>query len=232
MSFSASGRGITALFGPSGSGKTYVVNMIAGLFRPDQGRVALNGAPWFDSNRRIDLAPEARQVGYVFQDGRLFPHMSVRGNLSYGMARAAFTERLVDFDTVVDLLGIGHLLERRPARLSGGEKQRVAIGRALLSGPRLLLMDEPLASLDGARKAELLSFITGLPNKFSVPIIYVTHVTEEVMEIADTVILLESGRLVAKGRTGEIANSVAFCGVVGVEIKHLYKSTAERASHP
>jgi molybdate transport system ATP-binding protein len=227
MWFFASGRTITALFGPSGSGKTSVVNMIAGLLRPDRGRIALNGTTWFDSDRRMDLAPERRQVGCVFQDGRLFPHMSVRANLAYGMARAAFTERLVDFDAVVDLLGIGHLLERRPAKLSGGEKQRVAIGRALLSGPRLLLMDEPLASLDGARKAELLPFIAGLPNKFSVPIIYVTHVAEEVTALAETVVLLDSGRIVANGRTGEITKSVEFCGVVGLERRYVYKATAE-----
>jgi molybdate transport system ATP-binding protein len=226
ISLAASGRGIIALFGPSGSGKTSVVNMIAGLLRPDRGRIVLNGTTWFDSDRRIDLAPERRQVGYVFQDGRLFPHMSVRANLAYGMMRAASTERLVDFDTVVDLLGIGNPLERRPAKLSGGEKQRVAIGRALLSGPRLLLMDEPLASLDGARKAELLPFISGLPKNFSVPIIYVSHVAQEVIALAETIVLLDSGQIVTKGRTEEIMKSPEFCGVVGAEKRHIHEATA------
>jgi molybdate transport system ATP-binding protein len=154
--------------------------------------------------------------------------MSVRANLAYGMTRAASAEPLVAFDAVVDLLGIAHLLERRPAKLSGGEKQRVAIGRALLSGPRLLLMDEPLASLDGARKAELLPFIARLPNDFSMPIIYVTHVAEEVIALAETMVLLDSGQIVAKGRTEEITKSIEFCGVVGVGRQHVYKAGTAR----
>jgi molybdate transport system ATP-binding protein len=222
VSLSASGHGIIALFGPSGSGKTSVVNMIAGLLRPDQGRITLNGATWFDSDRRIDLPPERRRVGYVFQDGRLFPHMSVRGNLSYGIKRVVSNEPLVDFDRMIDLLGIDHLLERRPAKLSGGEKQRVAIGRALLSSPRLLLMDEPLASLDGARKVELLPFIAALPKDFFVPVIYVTHVAEEVTALAETVVLFDSGRLVTKGRTEEIMKRVQYCSVARAERGNVY----------
>ncbi len=158
--------------------------------------------------------------------------MSVRANLAYGMRRATPTDSLGDFDTLVDLLGIGHLLERRPAKLSGGEKQRVAIGRALLSGPRLLLMDEPLASLDGARKADLLPFIAGLPNSFSVPIIYVTHVAEEVAALAETIVLLDSGQIVTKGETGEIMKSVEFCGLGGRKTVRLQGRSRETASHP
>jgi len=165
--FVSEGVGVTALFGDSGAGKTSVINMVAGLISPDEGRIEVNGSLLFDSEKRVHVPPEKRRIGYVFQDGRLFPHLSVRSNLRYGMRLTPGAEHHVPFDEVVRLLGIEHVLGRRPAKLSGGEKQRVAIGRALLTNPSLLLMHEPLASLDGARKAEILPFIARLSKEFS-----------------------------------------------------------------
>lgn len=204
VAFSTGGSGITALFGRSGAGKTSVVGAIAGLLRPDAGSIRLNDTVFFDSVRRTDVAVEHRRIGYVFQDGRLFPHLSVEGNLRYGLRRAPAEERSVDFDTVVDLLGIRHLLPRRPVFLSGGEKQRVAIGRALLASPRLLLMDEPLASLDHLRKAEILQYIEQLRDEIRIPVIYVSHAVEEVIRLADTVVALEAGRVIRVGPPTEV----------------------------
>lgn len=195
------GTGITALFGPSGSGKTSIINMVAGLARPDHGRIVVDDRVLFDARAGIDIAPERRRLGYVFQDGRLFPHLSVRANLNFGRDRLAQGERKVDFDAVVEVLGIGHLLDRRPALLSGGEKQRVAIGRALLASPRILLMDEPLAALDANRKAELLPFISALSRRFAIPIVYVSHSMDEVLSLADTLVLMDQGRVAAAGPT-------------------------------
>lgn len=189
-------RGVTALFGPSGAGKTTLVNIVAGLLKPDGGRIALGDKTLFDSVRGVDLPPEKRGVGYVFQDGRLFPHLSVRSNLLYGMRLSPPERRLLSLEEVVDLMGISHLLKRRPANLSGGEKQRVAVGRALLAGPRLLLMDEPLASLDQARKDEVLPFLAKLPQKLDLPILYVSHSMREVRFLADRVIRLDQGKVV------------------------------------
>ncbi|MDD2390697.1 MAG: molybdenum ABC transporter ATP-binding protein [Desulfobacterales bacterium] len=195
--FKGAGSGITALFGPSGAGKTSVVNMVAGLLRPDSGQITINGCCLLDSAKHINLPPERRRIGYVFQDGRLLPHLSVRSNLTYGMRLVRPDQRFVKFDPVVDLLGISHLLDRRPARLSGGEKQRVAIGRALLTSPTLLLMDEPLASLDAARKAEVLPFIIRLARKFSIPVLYVSHAMDEILNLADHMVLMDAGRVLA-----------------------------------
>jgi len=202
--FSAEESGITALFGPSGAGKTSIVNMVAGLTRPDEGRIVMNGRCLFDSARGINEPPEKRRVGYIFQDARLFPHLSVRANLTYGMRLLPESERYVDFEPVVQLLGIEQLLDRRPARLSGGEKQRVAIGRALLCSPSLLLMDEPLASLDDSRKSEILPFIRRLCVEFSTPIMYVSHIMEEIERLAHHLVFLENGRVVASGRFDEL----------------------------
>lgn len=188
--------GVTAFYGPSGAGKTTIINMIAGLSRPDAGRIVMNGRLLFDSGRGVDLPPERRRVGYVFQDARLFPHLSVRGNLTYGMRLLPKPERYVHFDQVVQLLGIDSIIERRPAKLSGGEKQRVAIGRALLCSPAILLMDEPLASLDSGRKSEVLPFISRLGRDFSTPIIYVSHIMEEIDQLADHLVLVEGGAAV------------------------------------
>lgn len=196
--------GVTALFGPSGAGKTSLINMVAGLLRPDAGRITVNGLCLFDSARRINLPPEKRRIGYVFQDGRLLPHLSVRANLSYGMHRTPADRRFVSLDAVVALLGIGHLLSRRPARLSGGEKQRVAIGRALLTSPALLLMDEPLASLDAPRKSEVLPFIMRLSRAYAIPILYVSHIMDEILNLADHLVILDAGRVVASGNLDDL----------------------------
>ncbi len=202
--FTGETGGITALYGRSGAGKTSVVNMIAGLAAPDRGRIALGDRVLFDAEKGIDVPPEKRRIGYVFQEDRLFPHLSVRSNLEYGRKRTAPDDRHTGFDSVIEMLGIGDLLERRPHRLSGGEKQRVAIGRALLASPDLLLMDEPLASLDLARKAEILPFIERLRESLGLPIVYVSHATEEVVRLADTVALMADGRTVASGPVEDV----------------------------
>ena len=197
--FQGAESGVTALYGPSGAGKTSIVNMVAGLQRPDAGRIAINGLCLFDSAGHIDLPPEKRRIGYVFQDGRLFPHLSVHSNLTYGMHRTPAGRRFVKLDPVVDLLGIGHLLHRRPSRLSGGEKQRVAIGRALLTSPAMLLMDEPLAALDAARKAEVLPFIKRLGREFAIPILYVSHALDELLNLAARMVMIKKGHVLADG---------------------------------
>jgi molybdate transport system ATP-binding protein len=199
-----SNSGITALFGRSGAGKSTLVNAIAGLVRPDQGYIEVNGVCLFDSARGIEVPVERRRVGYVFQEGRLFPHLTVRDNLNYGYTLAAPGERYAEFNQVENLLGLGNLLERRPANLSGGEKQRVAIGRALLASPRVLLMDEPLAALDHVRKDEIMRYIECLHAEIKVPIIYVTHSVEEIIRLAEVVVLMAGGRVVASGRPGEV----------------------------
>jgi molybdate transport system ATP-binding protein len=190
-----------ALYGPSGAGKTTLLNIIAGLTRPDEGRVIVDGVTFLDTSERIDLSPRQRRVGYVFQELRLFPHLRVEKNLLYGRRFAPRGESgvdfgQVDFGQVVDLLGIGSLLDRWPARLSGGEKQRVAIGRALLANPRLLLLDEPLAALDEARRAEILTYIEKLRDAFAIPIVFVSHRRSEVERLAGDVAVIEEGKLV------------------------------------
>lgn len=184
LAFTA-GSGLTALFGPSGAGKTSLLNMVAGTLRPDAGRVAVGDAVLFDDVAGIDVPPEQRRAGYIFQDGRLFPHLSVRNNLLYGWRLTRPEARTLDPSEVIDLLGVGHLLDRRPATLSGGEAQRVAIGRALLASPRFLLMDEPLSSLDRARKEEIMRLIEWLRDELRLPILYVTHDEREVDRLAD-----------------------------------------------
>ena len=189
--------GCTALFGPSGAGKTSIISMIAGLTRPDHGRIALDGEALFDSTTRTNVLVSRRHIGLVFQEGRLFPHLSVKHNLDYGRWMNGLTFDSAAFDHVTALLDIGHLLTRRPGRLSGGERQRVAIGRALLMQPRLLLLDEPLASLDAARKSEILPYLERLRDEARVPMIYVSHSPEEVKRIASRIVMLEAGRVVA-----------------------------------
>jgi molybdate transport system ATP-binding protein len=204
VAFTAPTDGIVALFGKSGSGKTSLVNLLAGLARPARGRIVVNGAVLFDSATGIDLPPERRRLGYVFQEGRLFPHLDVQRNLLYGQRRTPAAERHADFGRIVELLGIAGLLHRRPAELSGGEKQRVAIGRALLASPRLLLMDEPLASLDAPRKDEILPFIEQLRDELRLPIVYVSHDSGELLRLADTVVLMSEGRAAAVGPLEEV----------------------------
>ena len=199
VAFRTDEHGVTALFGRSGSGKTSIVAAIAGLLRPDEGRIAAGGDVLFDSAKRIDVPVERRRIGYIFQDARLFPHLTVRDNLRYGWTRAPRTNRPIAFDAVVDLLGVADLLDRRPARLSGGEKQRVAIGRALLAQPRVLLMDEPLASLDAERKDEILPYIERLRDELRILIVYVSHALEEVVRLANTIVLVDGGRVAAQG---------------------------------
>jgi molybdate transport system ATP-binding protein len=204
--FTAEASGIIALFGRSGSGKTSLVNALAGLIRPDRGRIAIDGDVLFSSADGIDRRPERRRLGYVFQEGRLFPHYSVRGNLRYGMHRGAPRDPALAFDAVVELLRLAPLLDRRPHDLSGGEKQRVAIGRALLADPMLLLMDEPLASLDLAHRAEILPFIEQLRDRLRIPIVYVSHAMEEIVRLADTLALMSEGRIAAVGTVEELTS--------------------------
>lgn len=198
------GPGVTAFFGRSGAGKSTLVNMIAGLVTPTQGTISVGEEILFDSDKGINLKPEQRNVGYVFQDARLFPHMSVAGNLGYGMKRLAYEKHTQTFDHVVDLLGLKPLLSRRPSKLSGGEKQRVAIARALLSNPRILLMDEPLSNLDSQRKSEILPYIERLSSDFAIPVIYVSHAVDEVVRLADTLVLVDGGIVKAQGSVEDL----------------------------
>ena len=208
--------GVTALFGRSGMGKTSVINALAGLMRPDRGRIVVGDTTLFDSERRIDLPPEKRRLGYVFQEARLFPHYSVRGNLLYGAKSDGAKDHAgPSFDAVVDLLGIKDLLTRRPADLSGGEKQRVAIGRALLASPRLLLMDEPLASLDEPRKNEIMPFIERLRDELKLPIFYVSHEMEEIIRLADLLVLLDAGKVAASGSVEDLTSRLDLWPLTG-----------------
>ncbi len=215
--FEAPAGGIVALFGASGAGKTTLVDAIAGLARPDDGRITLRGRVLFDSQAGIDLRPERRRLGYVFQDARLFPHMSVRRNLLYGLRFAPRRRRYATLEGIVSLLGLEALLARRPATLSGGERQRVALGRALMAQPELLLMDEPLAALDAPRKAEILDYIERLRDEVGVPIVYVSHALDEVTRLAGTLVVLEGGRIVAAGPVGEIAVRLDLDPLSGIE---------------
>lgn len=196
--------GCTALFGPSGSGKSTIARLIAGIERPDRGRIAIGDHVLVDTAAGIWEPVHKRRIGLVFQDGQLLPHLSVRHNLAYGRYFAPREASGVDFDEIIDLLGIGHLLSARPSTLSGGERQRVAIGRALLAAPRLLIMDEPLAALDIARKHEILPFVERLRDTVGLPIIYVSHAVEEVARIANRVVRLAEGRVVAEGSAEEV----------------------------
>ena len=195
---------VTALFGRSGSGKTSLVNMLAGLARPDRGHIAIDGQVLYDSAAGIDVPVHARRIGYVFQEARLFPHYSVRGNLLYGRRLAPAHGQNADFDHIVELLGLSGLLARRPGDLSGGEKQRVAIGRALLANPRVLLLDEPLASLDAERKEEILSYIERMRDDVRIPIVYVSHAVDEVMRLAKWVVVMSGGSVAASGPVEEV----------------------------
>lgn len=198
VTFATTGNA-TALFGPSGAGKTSVVNMIAGLIRPDRGRIVLDGTVLFDSAARIDLPAHKRRIGYVFQEGRLFPHMTVAQNLDYGRWMSGLKSDAAERDRIIALVGIGALLTRRPGKLSGGERQRVAFGRALLMKPRLLLLDEPLASLDRARKLEILPYLARLRDEAHVPMIYVSHQAGEIRKLCAQVVRIEDGRVEACG---------------------------------
>ncbi len=204
------GKGVTALFGRSGSGKTSVIRIIAGLTKPDQGLLTLDDTVLADRAKRLFTPCHKRHFGTVFQEARLFPHLTVEQNLHYGRWFSAKGNRQADSTTMIDLLGIGDLLKRRPEKLSGGEKQRVAIGRALLSSPRLLLMDEPLAALDEARKAEIIPYLERLRDETKIPIIYVSHSISEVSRLADQIVVMKDGKVEATGPAAEILSRPAF----------------------
>jgi molybdate transport system ATP-binding protein len=195
---------LTALFGPSGSGKTSVLNTIAGLLRPDNGRIVVAGEVLTDTKARIFVPPHRRRVGLVFQDAQLFPHLTVGQNIRFGQWFTRGERNALPQDVIVDVLGIGHLLKRRPATLSGGERHRVATARALLSSPRVLLMDEPLAGLDDDRRMEIMTLIERVRDEFGVPIVFVTHNREEVRRLASRVIRITDGRVSATGTPAEV----------------------------
>ena len=214
--FGAPTPGVTALFGRSGCGKSTLISLIAGLLEPDAGRIVIGEDVLFDGERELSIDARHRRIGVVFQDPRLFPHLSVQGNLDYGARRVPRElSRFVSFDEVVGLLGLGGLLGRRPHELSGGEKQRVAFGRALLSQPRLLLLDEPLASLDLARREEVLPYLERLRDAFAIPIVYVSHQFDEVLRLATRVVLLEAGRTVADGDIATVSRDPQLRAIVG-----------------
>jgi len=197
------GKGVTALFGHSGSGKTTCLRCIAGLERADQAFVKINDDVWQDSQRSVFVPVHKRALGYIFQEASLFPHLTVQANLEFGLRRIARTERRVDLAQAAQLLGITHLLERSPPHLSGGERQRVGIARALLTSPRLLLMDEPLAALDSQRKKEILPYLERLHAELDIPVLYVSHSQDEVARLADHIVLLSEGKVLASGAIGE-----------------------------
>ncbi|WLH71041.1 molybdenum ABC transporter ATP-binding protein [Pseudomonas sp. FP2309] len=197
------GRGVTALYGHSGSGKTTCLRCIAGLERADNGFIQVNGDVWQDSRNGLFVPPHKRALGYVFQEASLFPHLCVRANLEFGLKRIPRQQRRVDMTQAAELLGIAHLLERNPLHLSGGERQRIGIARALLTSPRLLLMDEPLAALDSQRKAEILPYLERLHDELDIPVLYVSHAQDEVARLADHIVLLNEGKALASGPIGE-----------------------------
>ncbi|MFD1159972.1 molybdenum ABC transporter ATP-binding protein [Roseovarius aestuarii] len=212
VAFDAS-PGVTALLGPSGSGKTSVANSISGLLRPFYGHVHLRERALLDTAKDIFVPPHKRRVGYVFQDGRLFPHLTVEGNLRFGMR---FAKEAGNPAEVIDLLGLGTLLHRRPGTLSGGEKQRVAMARALMSDPQILVMDEPLAALDEPRKEEILPYLEGLRDQSDIPILYVSHSVAEVARLADDLVILQGGKVVCHGSAEEVLSDPAAIPFVGV----------------
>lgn len=216
MRFRIEEKGVTALFGPSGAGKTSVVNAIAGLIHPRKGRIVLNGNVMLDSDARVSIPAHKRRIGYVFQDARLFPHMSVEDNLRFGWRRAPERAGEEEFAHIVMLLGLEYLLSRKPAKLSGGEKGRVALGRALLSSPELLLLDEPLAALDEPRKAEILPYLERLRDEARVPMLYVSHSLDEVTRLADHVVVMKAGKVIAQGEIFDLLSDLKFAAISGV----------------
>jgi molybdate transport system ATP-binding protein len=217
--FAAPTPGVVALFGRSGCGKTTLINIISGLLTPDEGRIQLDETLLTDTRAGVSVPVERRRMGYVFQDARLFPHFSVLGNLRYGMKRVPPSGQphthSISFDEIVSLLGLSPLLHRRPHQLSGGERQRVGLGRALLSQPQLLLLDEPLASLDIARREEVLPYLEVLRERLAIPMVYVSHQFEEVLRLATHVVLMDAGRVIAEGSLGEVSLLPELRAIVG-----------------
>jgi molybdate transport system ATP-binding protein len=213
VKFEAATPGVIALFGRSGCGKSTLVNLLAGLIDGARGRIEVDGETWFDSAQGIEVKAEQRRIGYVFQDARLFPHYTVRGNLLYGAPRTG----AAGFDDVVQLLGLASLLDRRPGKLSGGEKQRVALGRALLAQPRLLLLDEPLASLDASRREEVLPYLERLRDHSSIPMVYVSHQLDEVLRLATRLVVMDAGKVVASGDLAAVSLQPALREIVGTD---------------
>jgi molybdate transport system ATP-binding protein len=214
VAFRAEAGTVTALFGPSGAGKSSIVHALAGLLHPQEGRIALDGEILFDSATGVFVPPERRRAGMMFQDARLFPHMRVKDNLLFGWRRAARKASAGEIDRLIGLLGLAPLLERRPRHLSGGEKSRVALGRALLSSPRFLLLDEPLAALDAGRRAEILPWLERLRDIADMPILYVSHAVEEVARLADQVILLRAGKIAASGPAAAVLSEDGLFGTL------------------
>ncbi len=215
--FEVAAAGVTALFGPSGCGKSTVIQCIAGLAPPDEGRIELDAQVLFDSRARTDVRVERRGIGCVFQDARLFPHLDVRSNLQYGERRSR-RAAYVQFAAIVKLLELDALLDRRPAGLSGGEKQRVAIGRALLSQPRLLLLDEPLASLDMARRQEVMPYLERLRDRLAIPMVYVSHQFDEITRLATSLVLMQEGAVIRSGELGSLSQDPALHAMVGTDL--------------
>jgi len=210
-------NGVTAVFGRSGAGKTTLINVVAGLSAPDSGHIALNDTPLFDAAQRINLPAHKRRMGYVFQDARLFPHMDVTQNLRFGLRHAPAGSTGPSLDEVADLLGLTDLMKRRPTDLSGGEKQRVALGRALLSRPKMLLMDEPLAALDGQRKDNILPYLERLKSGAAgLPILYVSHALDEIARLADQLVILSKGKIAASGSIFDVLADPTIVPLVGV----------------
>lgn len=214
VQFELAARGVLALFGRSGCGKTTVVNIIAGLLDPDSGRIELDDTVLLDTQQHLKMPPERRGIGYVFQDARLFPHLSVAANLRYA-ARRAKGPAYVTLEAITEMLALRPLMSRRTHQLSGGERQRVAIGRALLSQPRLLLLDEPLAALDGARREEVLPYLETLRDQLGIPMVYVTHDFAEVLRLATHMVLLEAGHIVAEGPLGDMSLNPQLRALIG-----------------
>lgn len=216
--FDAPSPGVVALFGRSGCGKTTMINIIAGLLRADDSHIEIDGRVLERTSRGMYMPPEERRIGYVFQDGRLFPHMSVARNLRYGFKRAPPAAHAITFQHIVGLLGLEALLDRHPFELSGGERQRVSLGRALLSQPALLLLDEPLAALDAARREEVLPYLEKLRDQLSIPMVYVSHQFDEVLRLATHIVLMDGGRILAEGSPAAVSLLPALRAIVGPDL--------------
>jgi molybdate transport system ATP-binding protein len=228
VAFAGGGAGLTALFGPSGAGKTTVINAIAGLLRPEAGRISVNGQTLFDSQTGVSIPARLRRVGYVFQDARLFPHLDVETNIRFGWRRAAARATEAEIGRIVEMLGLTALLGRKPIHLSGGEKARVSLARALLANPAILLLDEPLAALDSGRKNEVLPYFERLRDEGRVPMLYVSHSLDEVSRVANDVVLLREGRVIASGSVFDVLTGLELAEVGGAPYGAIIETSVTR----